>query len=183
MSKRIIHLRISIFLVCFWVVQTAIANDNINTPDAEKPIEIHSTTAEFEDKKGTATYKGSVVMDQGNRHLTSDVLIIQRDKGGRIESMIATGNPANFHAKTNSDKPELLGHAQIIEFYPKEDKILLFQNAEVTQNNETIRGENLAYFLSTHILSSHPVSGKKTTVILAPALTMPIASETGTNTP
>lgn len=183
MSKRIILLHISIFLLGFWALQNAIALDNINISDAEKPIEIYSTAAEFEDKKGTATYKGSVVMDQGNRHLTSDVLIIKRDKSGRIESMIATGNPANFHAKTNSDKPELRGHAEIIEFYPKEDKILLFQDAEVTQNNETIRGENLAYFLSTHVLSSHPVSGKKTTVILAPALTMPIASETGTNIP
>lgn len=168
MSKRIILLRISIFLLGFWVLQNAIALDNIDTSDAEKPIEIYSTTAEFEDKKGTATYKGSVVMEQGNRHLTSDVLVILRDKNGRIESMIATGNPANFHVKTNPDKPELLGHAEIIEFYPKQDKILLFQNAELTQNNETICGENLAYFLSSHILSSNPVQGKKTTVILAP---------------
>lgn len=173
MSKRII-LRISIALLGFWVLQNAIALDNINNSDADKPIEIYSTTAEFEDKKGTATYKGSVIMEQGNRHLTSNVLVIQKDKSGRIESMIATGNPANFHAKTNPDKPALLGHAKIIEFYPKQDKILLFQDAELTQNHETIRGESLSYLLSTHVLSSHPVSGKKTTVILAP---------TGTYTP
>lgn len=177
MSKRIIPL-ISFFFLCFCIGHNAFSANNTNTPDSEKPIEIYSKTVEFEDKKGTATYKGSVVMEQGNRHLTSDVLVIRRDQSGRIESIVATGHPANFHAKTEPQKPALLGHAKIIEFYPKQDKILLFQNAELTQNNETIRGENLAYFLNTHVLSSNPVSGKQTTVILAPN-----ASITGISAP
>jgi len=171
-----------VFFLAFSRVGHAIENTQKNS-ETEKPIEIYSTKAEFEDKKGTATYKGAVVMDQGNHHLTSDVLIIQRDTGGKIESMIATGNPAHFHVKPSPDKSELLGHAKTIKFYPKQDKILLLQNAELTQNNETIRGENLTYFLSTHVLLSNPVSGEKTTVILAPKSTSSNVSKTGTRTP
>jgi lipopolysaccharide transport protein LptA len=186
MSKRIIPLRISIFLgffLTFLCINQTFAIDNTHL-NAEQPIEIYASTAEFEDKKGTATYKGSVVMDQGNHHLTSDVLVILRDKSGKIESMIATGEPASFHVKPNLDKPELLGHAKIIEFYPKQDKILLFENAELTQNNETIRGENLTYFLVTHVLLANPVAGKKTTVILAPNKSpLPNVSPTGTRIP
>ncbi len=143
MLKRIIPLHASFLLVCLWTGPNAIASDNLNTPDAEKPIEIYSKTVEFEEKKGTATYKGSVVMEQGDRHLTSDVLIIHRNQNGKIEYMIATGNPAKFHTKT-----------------------------------ETIQGEHLTYFVDTHVLSSNPVSGKQTTVILAPS-----TSTTGISTP
>lgn len=165
----------------FWVEQAFAMNKTQR--DAEKPIEIYSKTAEFEDQKGTATYKGSVMMNQGNHHLTSDVLVILRDKDGKIESMIATGNPAHFHITPNPEKSELQGHAKIIEFYPKQDKLLLLQNAEITQNNETIRSEKLTYFLSTHVLHSNPVFGKKTTILLAPKSPSSNVLPTGNHTP
>ncbi|HXH54722.1 MAG TPA: lipopolysaccharide transport periplasmic protein LptA [Gammaproteobacteria bacterium] len=185
MSKRIIRLRISLFLVCFlmfiWIEQ-ALAMDKTQL-GAENPLEIYSKTAEFDDQKRTATYKIAVMMNQGNHHLTSDILIILRDTNGKIESMIATGNPAHFYTTSSLEKSELQGHAKIIEFYPKQDKLLFLQNAELTQNNETIRSEKLTYFLSTHVLLSNPVFGKKTTILLMPKSPSPNVLPTGNHTP
>ena len=97
--------------------------------------------------------------------------------------MIATGHPAHFHKTPTSEKSELQGHAKIIEFYPKQDKLLLLQNGELTQNNETIRSEKLTYFLSTHVLHSNPVFGKKTTILFAPKSPSSRVLPTGNHTP
>ena len=166
-------------------VEKAFASDKTKE-QREKPIEIFSKTAEFQDQKRSVTYKGSVIMNQGNYHLSSDILVIVRDTKGKIESMIATGNPATLSISQNQEPLKRQGHANIIEFYPKEEKILLLQNAELNQNNETIRAEKLTYFLSTRVLVSHPVLGKKTRILLAPKSPAPNFSNvlpTGNPTP
>jgi lipopolysaccharide transport protein LptA len=110
-------------------------------------------------------------------------LVVARDKNGKIESMIATGSPAHFYITSSPEKSELRGYAKIIEFYPKQNKLFFLQNAELTQNNETIRSEKLTYFLSTHILLSNPVFGKKTTILLTPKSPSPHVLSTGNHTP
>lgn len=140
-------------------------------PDESQPIQIQSDSAEFDDKKGTALYRGNVLMTQGTRQLISDTLLIQRDGHGKIELMIATGLPARFQAQLSPEHPEKpLGHGQAntVKFFPKEDKIYLFENAELTENDNTIKGDSLTYFINTKVLSANPVPGKRTTVILAP---------------
>ncbi len=47
MLKRIIRLHASFFLVCLSTGLNAVAADNLNTPDAEKPIEIYSSIPDF----------------------------------------------------------------------------------------------------------------------------------------
>lgn len=171
-TKDMQSMRNKIFSISFLVaclLSIAATTTNPMTPlDETLPIEIHSDSAEFDDKKGTAIYHGDVTMEQGSRQLTSDLLVIHRDTQGKIEMMIATGSPAHFHAKSNPEKPPAFGHANTVKFFPKQDKILLIDNAELTQNADTIRGESLTYYLDTQVLSSEPIPGKRTTVILAP---------------
>jgi lipopolysaccharide transport protein LptA len=81
--------------------------------------------------------------------------------------MMAMGQPAYFKSETKPNNPAS-GHAKLVNYYPKQNKIHLSQDAELTQNNNTIRGEQLSYDLDTEILSSHPVQGQRTTVILQP---------------
>lgn len=137
-------------------------------PDEKLPLEIRSDSALFDDKKGTATYYGNVIMNQGSRQVTADTLIIQRSKQGKIEWLIAKGTPAHFQALPEPQKPLSFGQANTIKYFPNQDKILLIENAELTQNSDTIRGDHLSYFLSTRVLASDPVPGKRMTVILAP---------------
>lgn len=167
MLKRIIPLLVSCFVV-FILDQTMVFALNPLNSDETQSIEIQSDSAEFDDKKGTAVYHGHVLMTQGSRQLTSDTLTIQKDQHGKIKLMIATGNPAHFKAKPAPEKPFSEGHANIVKYFPNENKIILLENAELTQNQDTIRGDNLSYFLNTKVLSSEPVPGKRTTVILAP---------------
>jgi lipopolysaccharide export system protein LptA len=160
--------RISILLFllfCFFNLTVQAIPDPTNIDDG-KPIEIRSDSAEFDDKKGTAKYTGNVVMKQGTRQLHAHTLLIKKDPSGKIESMIAKGEPAYFYSKLNTPKKPTEGRAKTIQYFPKLDKLILLENAELTQDPNTIQGESLVYFISTHILSSEPVAGKRTMVIL-----------------
>lgn len=143
-------------------------------PDENQPIHIQSDSAEFDDKKGSALYRGHVIMTQGTRQLLSETLLIKRDQHGKIDSAIATGKPAHFQAQLSPEqpgqpeKPLAHGQANIVKFFPKENKIYLFENAELTQNENTIKGEAITYSTDSKVLSANPVAGKRTTVILAP---------------
>jgi len=132
------------------------------------PIEIQSNQAEFDDKKGIVTYQGNVIMKQGNRYLSATKLIIARDNHGKIESMQAMGAPAYFYVRPEPEKPPIHGQANTLYYFPKQDKLLLIDEAELIQNEDTVQGDHLIYFISTHVLSSLPVPGKNTTVILKP---------------
>jgi lipopolysaccharide export system protein LptA len=149
------------------LVNSTNAAENVQNVES-MPIQIQSNSAEFDDKKGTATYKGDVIMQQGNRMMTSLELIIARDPQGKIDSMKATGAPAYFYVKPESDKPPVHGKANNLQYFPKQDKLLLLEEAELIQNGDTVLGNYLIYSIATRVLSSRPVPGKNTTVILTP---------------
>jgi lipopolysaccharide export system protein LptA len=135
-------------------------------PDASFPIAIEADSAEFDNKKGTATYHGHVVMKQGTRHLSSETLIITKNTDGKIKSLLATGNPAHLSAQPNPEKPKTAGKANTIEFYPSENKFILTGSAQLTQNENLIQGSKLTYNLTTKVLVAESNRNERTTVIL-----------------
>ena len=166
MLRRIIRLLASSLIICFTSTANGASNTQAVPNEDALPIEIQSNSAEFDDKKGTVTYRENVIMKQGNRYLSARELIIARDPSGKIESMKAMGEPAYFYVKPEPEKPPVHGQAKNLYYFPKQDKLLLIDEAELIQNEDTIQGDHLIYFISTHVLSSQPVPGKTTTVIL-----------------
>lgn len=147
------------------VAITTPPNQEKTNPFQEEPITIQSDSAEFDDKKGIATYHQHVTLDQENRHLRADTLIIQRNARGTIAQITATGTPAYFTVQPPG-KPITTGYANTIHYFPEEDKILFIDNAELTQKGNIIRGDYLSYFFKSEILSSEARPGKRTLVII-----------------
>ena len=138
------------------------------TPDAEQPLKIESSTVEFDDQQGIATYIGDVIAKQGSRQLTADKLVIYRGKDTKIELIIATGNPAHFQSQANPAKPIGYGTADTIKYFPDKDKVYLIKNASLEQGGDIIKGYWLIYFFQTGLLKSKPSVHQRTTVILPP---------------
>jgi lipopolysaccharide export system protein LptA len=136
--------------------------------DANRPIEISSDTAEFDDKLGTAKHFGHVLMDQGSRHLEAETLIIERNAANKIEKITATGRPARFKTQLNSAKPTLDAIADTLIFYPEKQTLYLNNNAQVMQDNHRVEGNQLIYFLATKKLIAEFTENKRTTVIIPP---------------
>lgn len=155
-------------LLILFFSHVAFAQTDSSPSDDSYPIEIQSNTADFDDKTGDATHRGNVVVTQGTRHLTADTLVIHRDPNGKIDRMIAQGTPARFHAYPEPQKPILEGKANILKFFPKEDKIILEEDAELTQAEHTIQGPQITYYLANRMLSSESNLTQRTTVIIKP---------------
>ncbi len=135
-------------------------------PDEEQPINIQSDVASFDNVTGLANYKGNVTVNQGSRHLSAEELTIKRDKHNQIEIMIATGKPARFHSQPDLTKPQGSGKAKIIKYYPQSDTVDLLQNAELTQNGDTITGPVIKYNFANGRLKSKSNAKQRTTFIL-----------------
>ena len=164
-----IHQRIINYSVSVGLAFSPLAAAN-NAPiiDSEQPVTIKSDLATFDNDKGLATYMGHVTVDQGSRHLSSEKLTIQRDEQNRIKVIIATGNPARFHSQSDPTKPVGSGKAKLIKYYPQQDTVDLFENAQITQNGDTISGPVLKYNFLTGNLKSKSTKRERATFTFQP---------------
>jgi lipopolysaccharide export system protein LptA len=141
---------------------------SVKTPDAEQPVKITADSASFDQQKGEAVYSGNVEVAQGSRHLFSDKLTIKRGTDSKIEIMVASGNPARFRSQPDPNKPEGSGRAKLIKYYPELETVDLFNNAEITQDGNSVSGPMLKYNFATGNLKSTSNAKQRTTVILQP---------------
>jgi len=138
------------------------------TVDAEQPVNIKSDKVNFDHSSGVALYTGHVTVDQGSRHLLSDNLTIKRDKNNRIKEIIAIGKPATFKSQTDPKKSISYGKANIIKYYPQQEKVDLLDDAELTQNGDTVQGPILNYDFVTGRLKTISSLDQRATFILQP---------------
>jgi lipopolysaccharide export system protein LptA len=144
----------------------AAVNPKKTSKDDEHPIQIQSDSADFDNNTGIATHRGNVQVTQGSRLLTSDSLLIHRTSEGKIDKMTAKGEPAYFEAIPDPEKPKITGKAQVIHYFLEGKKLILEQNAELSQNANILQGATVIYYLETGLMTSESSSDQKTTVIL-----------------
>ncbi len=151
-----------------WLFLSGTCLAQVKTADAEQPVTIHSNTASFDNNKGIAIYNGKVTVKQGSRNLASDKLTIERDDNNQIKIMIATGKPARFRSQADVNRPIGYGKANMIKYYPQQDKVDLLGNAELRQNGDTVSGPILTYNFTTGVLQSKSTRKARSTVVLQP---------------
>ncbi len=137
----------------------------LSEQDSE-PVNIQSDTANFDEQKGIATHLGNVSVHQGNRQLSADSLEIHRNKEGKIQYITAKGSPAFFEANPEPDKAKVLGKANILKYFPEENKIILMDAAELKQDDKTLQGALITYHFDSQMLESDSLKNQPTTIIL-----------------
>ncbi|MCK5122040.1 MAG: lipopolysaccharide transport periplasmic protein LptA [Methylococcales bacterium] len=112
--------------------------------DSEQPVYIDSNTASYNNKTGTSIYTGDVVTDQGSLHITSDKLVVYTQDGA-IDKMVFTGKPAKFKQLPGVGKEEIHGEGLTGEYYPDENKLILIEEAVVSQGNNRSASRLIIY--------------------------------------
>lgn len=158
------NLLLSIFLMS--ISNALWAASNVSLEQDNTPVNIQSDSANFDEKKGLAIHQGHVLITQGSRLLSADHLEIYRNKEGKIQSIIAKGSPASFEANPDPNKPKIFGQANTLQYYPKENKIILVDSAELKQEDKTLQGALITYHFDTQTLESDAKANQRTTVIL-----------------
>ncbi len=112
--------------------------------DSDQPVTIDSNTASFNNQKQISIYTGNVVTVQGSLHINSDKLVVYL-KNGSVDKMVFTGKPARFRQKPGAGKDEIHGEGLTGEYYPNKNKLILIEEAVVSQGNNRSASRIITY--------------------------------------
>ena len=131
--------------------------------DRQQPLKIVADTALIDEKDGTATYTGNVVLTQGTLRIAADSLKIRTDQG-KVDIVMAVGQPALFSQVPEPNQAEVIAKAKNIDYLVRDQKLLLKRKASIVQGENIFRGEEIVYEIQSQRLqamgqSSDPAQG------------------------
>lgn len=115
---------------------------------AEAPIELEADKVEFDTKKGKSTYRGNVVIVQGDLRLTGDVVEVFSEKG-KIVRIFARAKPATFNNRSSKRGEPLYAEAWSIEYDVKQERVKLTGQARVDSAQRSLRSRYIVYKIET----------------------------------
>nr|MBO2512266.1 lipopolysaccharide transport periplasmic protein LptA [Gammaproteobacteria bacterium] len=101
--------------------------------DRDQPIRIQADSAELDERKGTAVYRGDVVITQGTLKITGDTVTARQLPGGEIESFTSVGQPAYYEQIPDVDKELVQAYGITIEYFARDNRIVITDQAKVVQ--------------------------------------------------
>lgn len=113
--------------------------------DREQPIHIQADRADLDEKKGTAIYRGDVIITQGTLKITGDTVTVIESANGEIESFTSVGKPAYYEQIPDIDKDLVKAYGITIKYLAQQDTIVITDQAKVVQTDNTFRGEKITY--------------------------------------
>ena len=136
--------------------------------DSEQPIHIHSDSAELDQNKNLAIYRGSVRMEQGTLVVTADTMTIELENK-LVVRITAEGDRAHYQQQFKADQSMVNADAKTIVYYTQEDRVELTGNAYLTQDKNEFTGELINYNVREGKVDAQSNGQGKVQVILQPA--------------
>lgn len=131
--------------------------------DREQPIHVQADSAELDDRQGVAVYHGNVVITQGTMKITGDTVTITQDAKGDIEVFTSVGKPAYYEQKPAVDKELVKAYGLTIQYFAKNERIVLIDQAKVIQQGNTFEGEKIVYDTRRQIVNAGRANGSAIT--------------------
>ena len=103
--------------------------------DRNEPIDIEADSATLNETSGLSTYRGNVHLRQGTLQLHGDNMTVQM-RDDRIEKIVLTGNPATYVQRPDAADEDQHAEAGRIEYYAREDRMILLENARIWQSGK-----------------------------------------------
>ena len=122
--------------------------------DSSQPINIQADSAELDDKRGIAIYRGDVVITQGTLKITGDTVTITMNNDGDIDVFTSEGKPAYYEQLPSPDKEIVQAYGLTIQYFANTDKIIIIDQAKVIQQGNTFRGEKIVYDTNLEIVTA-----------------------------
>lgn len=137
------------FLGSLMYSQMALALDS----DRGQMLEIQADTAELDENKGTAIYRGSVELSQGSLLIKAHTLTIYNSEAG-VSKVVAEGEPAKYSQVIEENKDPVHAHAMEITYFPADEKLVLSKNAKLIQGGSLFEGNKIDYDIQKQLLTA-----------------------------
>jgi lipopolysaccharide export system protein LptA len=136
--------------------------------DSEQPVYIDSNSQELDMKSNKVTFAGEVKLVQGSIEVNGDKIVVLRDaEDGSIQEIEAFGNLATFSQQTDDGKV-LTGKAKELYYKMADDKLTMIDDAELMQDDSTVKGDKIVYFIATEKMIADSNEGKRVSTVLQP---------------
>lgn len=113
-------------------------------PNSNSPIEIESDQATLDDKTGSSTYTGNVIISQGLTRLEANFIIVN-SKDRKITSIKATGTPAHFVQGNELKNTSTHGYGNTITYSTELESLTFTGDARLLQAENSFSGEVIEY--------------------------------------
>ena len=119
------------------------------TGDRNQPVNIQADRATVNEKTGKSVYEGNVYVQQGTLVLQGSKMTVQL-KDSSIDTFVLTGDPATYRQRPDGEESDQHAEARRIEFYAKEDRIILLKNARVWRSDvKELRSDRIVFDLKS----------------------------------
>jgi len=124
-----------------------------NWAASKDPINIEADNAKIIEKEGKSVYTGNVILIQGEARMTADSVIVY-SAGGKLSRISATGSPVRYEDKGETKNRDISGEANLLEYYTEENRILLLDNARLSQGRTQFSGNRIEYNTETDVVTA-----------------------------
>ena len=138
--------------------------------DRNQPIKIEADRVEINEKTQISYYRGNVLMQQGSLKIRADEVTVFL-KDGVLHQVKIIGNPAHFEQIPDDRKELVKSRARQMDYFAKQQRLLLKQDAEVIQGANQFRGDQIEYdtLTSTVRAQKDEKSDSRVRAIIQPA--------------
>jgi lipopolysaccharide export system protein LptA len=161
------------------------AGVSASTEDTRQPINIEADRAEISELKGTSTYSGHVVLNQGGIEVKADTVTVYANEG-QLQRITAEGQPVQYRQQRPGEE-DIHGVSQRMEYTADGRQLLLLDDAELWQGGNRFSGNRIHYDpKSERVIATSKDGGQgaqRVTVTLQPKTVPKPAPEPAPNTP
>ena len=122
--------------------------------DDSKPINVQADSAEMDDKRGVAIYRGDVIITQGTLKITGDTVTITLTNGGDIDVFTSVGQPAYYEQQPAENKDIVQAYGRTIQYFATNEKIIIVDQAKVIQQGSTKKKKKIIYDTKKQIVTA-----------------------------
>lgn len=120
--------------------------------EKQQTIDIKAKYLLLDEKKGISKYKGNVLFTKGMLIIKADTVTLYY-KNKELTKALINGSPADVqHQPDNEDKVH--SQARNMEYFVKEERLVLKGQAFVDQGNRHFSGENIEYDTRQRIITA-----------------------------
>ncbi|PJE80851.1 Lipopolysaccharide export system protein LptA [invertebrate metagenome] len=121
-----------------------------STQDRQQPINISADSASVNTKEGVSVYEGNAVMLQGSTRLQGDTIKVYT-QNKEISHITALGktNRAYFEEQQDEKKGKVKAWGRTIDYDIPSEHVELTHQAQLSQNGDLVKGENIAYSIKS----------------------------------
>lgn len=134
---------------------------------SDAPVSVKADQARLDDKQGTATYQGNVMVRQAEARLNADKVVLFRDQAGlnRIE---AYGSPAHYSAPATEQTPATDAQANEITYSRSDNQITFKKDAVIRQGEDLFKGDVIHYDTQNRIVTASGQGEGRVEMVIQP---------------